>query len=167
MRSGAHAESRPNTSFEEHTSRMTDEQSAIEPLAKRVVGPFNPLTATLPVGALTASVLLDALALVAENPAQAQSYQRGACDILTVGMSGSIVSAALEIVDYLRAETADEGASRAFALNGATLAVYLLDVATRRAASDLGTRKRTAGDALPTGLSLLGLVLLAIAGKRP
>jgi hypothetical protein len=145
---------------------MTDEFSApIEPVAKRSAGPFDSLTATLPVGALTASVLFDALQLVADNPAQAQSYERGATDILTVGLSGSLVAAALDILEYLRAPaSAGDGSARRIALNGALIAVYLFDVAARRKPEDAHAQRRPS-DVLPTGLSLLGLALLALAKR--
>jgi uncharacterized membrane protein len=147
---------------------MTDDLTApIEPIAKRYAGPFNPLTATLPVGTLTASLLLDVMALVAESPGQAETFERNAADVLSLGLGGSLVALALDIIEYLRtpAHQADAAATREFVLNGAIAAVYLLDVAARRKANGEPGRKGI-GFIVPAALSVAGLSLLAIAAKR-
>ncbi len=122
---------------------------------------------TLPAGALTASVLFDVLALLAERPDQAQGYRRGAADLLGLGLSGSVAALGLELVDYLRApaDQTSPGKTRLFALKGAAIAVYLLDLAERLRSAERSADQPAGAGGLPTGLSLVGLALLAAADK--
>lgn len=119
----------------------------------------------LPAAAFTASILFDVLSLVADGPEHVHSYERGAADLLRLGLSSTLATLALELADYLRApaDRATARGTRKFALDGGVIAVYLLDLAARqRRAGDTGGT--AAGkDALPIGLSLLGLAFLAIS----
>lgn len=122
---------------------------------------------TLPAGVLTASVLFDLLALIAERPDEARSYEQRAADLLRFGLSGSLSTLALRTVDYLRAPArdADANAGRRFALNGALIAIYLLDLAARQHQLGDATTHRPGRDIVPVGLSLLGLASFAIADR--
>jgi hypothetical protein len=115
-------------------------------------------------GAFTASILFDMLSLVADSPNHADTYERRAADLLRLGLGTALSSVALEITEYLRgpANGTTSTSLRTFALNGAVIAVYLLDVAERQ--KQIGTGHAGA-PAAPLGLSLLGLVLLGISGK--
>ncbi len=112
-------------------------------------------------------MLFDVLSMCSDNREQAHSYQRGAADLLRVGLGGALASIALEIVDYLRAPAASGSprAMRKFALDGAVIAVYLLDFCARQTrAGDVAPGAARAG-ALPVGLSLTGLGFLALSAN--
>lgn len=122
---------------------------------------------TLPAGAFTASLLFDVLALLAERPDQAQGYRRGATDLLGVGVGSAVAALGIELVDYLQvpADETSPSKTRLFALKGAAIAVYLLDLAERLRASDRSGGQPGGPTVMPTGLSLVGLALLAAADK--
>jgi hypothetical protein len=114
-------------------------------------------------------VLFDVLSLVADHSQQAQSYRRGAADLLRFGLSAALAELAIEAADYLRTPPggASAAATRKFALNGALIAVYLLDLAERQKEADGEHAVTPAAAVLPTGLSLLGLTLLGFSAQRP
>jgi hypothetical protein len=121
---------------------------------------------TLPAGVFTASVLFDILALIPERPEQARAYEQRAADLLRFGLSSTLSMLALKTVDYLRTPPARGGPNdaRKFALNGALIAIYLLDLAARQKhLSD--TSARRGKDILPVGLSLLGLAFIGISDR--
>jgi hypothetical protein len=122
----------------------------------------------LPGAAFTASILFDLLSLVAERPAQARAYRRGSADLLRFGVSSSLASLTLEVADYLHTppEGADASiATRKLALNGAVIAIYLLDLAERQNIVTDERNPQTGLAVLPFGLSLLGLSLLGVSAK--
>jgi hypothetical protein len=122
---------------------------------------------TLPAGLFTASVLFDLLALIADRPDQARGYQQRAADLLHAGLSSSLSTLALRTVEYLRAPAgrADQTEARKFALNGALIAIYLLDLAARRKQLSKTSTDRRDKDLVPIGLSLAGLAAFAIADR--
>jgi hypothetical protein len=122
---------------------------------------------TLPAGVLTASVLFDLLALMADTPDGARAYQQRAADLLRFGLSSSLSTLALRAVDDLRAPSggADANAGRRFALNGALIAIYLLDLAARQKQLGDASTRRAGRDIVPVGLSLVGLASFAIADR--
>jgi hypothetical protein len=122
---------------------------------------------TLPAGVFTASVLFDLLALLADHPDQAHTYQQRAADLLRLGLTSSLSTLALRTVDYLRAPAsgADSNEARKFALNGALIAIYLLDLAARQKQLGDASARRPGKDIVPVGLSLLGLASFAIADR--
>jgi uncharacterized membrane protein len=115
-------------------------------------------------GAFTASLLFDVLSLIAGGTDQSHAYQRAAADLLRLGSSTSLATAALELADYLHAPqpATAPNATRRFVLNGAIVAVYLLDVAARRRQLN-GGRARV--EPLTVGLSLLGLAFVGISAR--
>lgn len=122
----------------------------------------------LPVGAFTASVLMDVLSLVADSPEHARSYTRGAVELLRVGLGASLAALAIGLLDALKipaATPAGKAATKQVALDGAVVAVYLLDLAARQ--KQLADAQSEPGktDVAPIGLSLAGLALLGAAGK--
>lgn len=127
-----------------------------------------PILAALPVGTFTASVLFDVLSLVAESPEQARSYHRGAVELLKAGIGASFAGLALGLLDALRvpaASPAGKLATKHVALDGAVVAIYLLNVAAREKHLAEGASKGPALDPVPIGLSLAGLAVLGAAGK--
>jgi hypothetical protein len=121
---------------------------------------------TLPAGIFTASVLFDILALIPERSEQAHAYEQRAADLLRFGLSSTLSALALKIVDYLRKPARRDGSSdtRKIALNGALIAIYLLDLAARqKRLSEAGTPPGK--DVLPVGLSLLGLAFVGISDR--
>jgi hypothetical protein len=112
-------------------------------------------------------VLFDLLALIAERPDEARSYEQRAADLLRLGLSSSLSTLALRTVDYLRAPAGDADANggRRFALNGALIAIYLLDLAARQQQLGDATTRHPGRDIVPVGLSLLGLASFAIADR--
>jgi hypothetical protein len=123
--------------------------------------------AVVPAAAFTASILFDVLSLVADNREQAHAYQRHAADFMRVGIGSALASNALEAADYLRAQVTDVGGAptRKFALNGAVIVVYLLDLAARQGRAGNASPQAPRVDALPIGLSLLGLALLGVGAN--
>lgn len=122
----------------------------------------------LPGAAFAASVLFDLLSLVADHPAQAGAYRRGAADLLQLGLGSSLAAVTLEVADYLHAPPGlgeKSRVSRKLALNGAVIAIYLLDLAERQKQVDEELHARAQLAILPFGLSLLGLTLLGVAAK--
>jgi hypothetical protein len=122
---------------------------------------------TIPAGVFTASVLFDMLALIPERPEQAQSYKQRAADLLRLGLASSLSALALETVDYLRTPPSRTSPKdgRKFALTGALIAIYLLDLAARqKQLSDAGAR-RSGKDVFPAGLSLLGLASIGVSDR--
>jgi hypothetical protein len=123
---------------------------------------------TLPAGVFTASVLFDMLSLIPERADQADSYERGAAELLRFGLSSTLSSLALRTVDYLRAPASHTGGSNEsgkFALNGALIAIYLLDLAARQKQLTDASLRRPGKEVLPVGLSLLGLALSALSER--
>jgi len=117
----------------------------------------------LPVATFAASILFDVLAFVADNREQAHAYQRSAADLLRVGAGSALASVALDVIDALRSPAGDDATTRKFAVNGALIGVYLLDLAARQdRAGDVSAQARRV-EGLPVGLSLLGLALLGIS----
>jgi hypothetical protein len=82
-------------------------------------------------------------------------------------LASSLSALALEAVDYLRTPasrtTPNEG--RRFAMNGALIVIYLLDVAARQKQLSDASARRPGKDVFPAGLSLLGLAAVAISGR--
>jgi hypothetical protein len=119
----------------------------------------------LPSAAFTASILFDVLSLVADDPEHAHSYERGAADLLRLGLSSTLATLALELAEYLRTPGGGTTSrdTRKFAVDGGVIAVYLLDVAARQQRAGDVSRPAGVPDPLPIGLSLLGLVFLAIS----
>ncbi len=148
-------------------SRQPTDPAPDPPVARDARSPKN-VAAALPAGAFTASVLFDVLALVAEGPEQAHSYNRRAVELLKVGLGASLATLALAVVDSLNlpaATSSGKRATRQLALDGAAVAVYLLDLAARqKQVGDARTRDAVA-DSGSIGLSLVGLALLGASGK--
>ncbi len=122
----------------------------------------------LPGAAFTASILFDLLSLVAERPVQARAYRRGSADLLRFGVSSCLASLTLEVADYLHSppeETDVSLAMRKLALNGAVIAIYLLDLAERQNIVKDEHNAQPGLAVLPFGLSLLGLSLLGMSAK--
>lgn len=124
----------------------------------------------VPVAAFTASLLFDVLSIFAESPDQAHTYNSGAANLAKVGLGAAFVTLALELIDSLdvpAATAAGRAVTKRLALDGAVVAVYLLNVAAReKQLADPRTQQKSVASA-PIGLSLVGLTLLGAAGKLP
>ncbi len=147
--------------------RQPVEQPLVAPsdhdhVALRTIG------ADLPAGAFTASVLFDVLSLVAENQQQAYTYMDGATNLLKMGLGAALAALGIELVDSLKtspASVAGRAATKRLALDGAVVAVYLLDLAARQKQLAAAHTREAPLQSAPLGFSLAGLALLAAAGK--
>ena len=134
------------------------------PLAGPYGHPFHPIAVTVPIGAWAASLLFDLLSLRSDEP---RVFARGSAELVKTGIAGAGVAAFLGFLDYLKIpkkSIAGVTATTHLALNVATTALYLLNLAGReKRLRDEATRDEpVSGGEL--GLSLLAIALLGTSG---
>ncbi|MFJ6654294.1 DUF2231 domain-containing protein [Microbacterium sp. NPDC091313] len=106
------------------------------PLAGPYGHPFHPVAVTIPIGAWTASLVFDVLALLAEDAAP---WVVGARALIVVGLVGAVVAATLGFLDLSRL-TAGTPARRTAVvhavLNLAAIALFAMGAIVRFAVGD-------------------------------
>ena len=120
--------------------------------------PFHALMITIPIGAWTASLVFDLVAIFGDSP---EVFARGAAWLIGIGLVGGAAAAVLGFLDYLQLEKGTRVHRTArlhMLINLAVLALMLISLIVRLAA-DL--------DEVSVGgfvLSLLALLLLVVSG---
>ena len=120
--------------------------------------PFHAMVITIPIGAWTASVLFDLVAIFGERP---EVFARGAAWLIGIGFVGGVVAAVLGFLDYLQLEKGTRVQRTArlhMALNLTVLLLMLISFVVRLAA---GFDQVSVGGFV---LSLMAMLLLAASG---
>ncbi|WP_210481221.1 DUF2231 domain-containing protein [Naasia sp. SYSU D00948] len=120
--------------------------------------PFHAMVITIPIGAWTASVVFDLVAIFGDNP---EAFARGAAWLIGIGLVGGVVAAALGFLDYLQLQNgtrAHRTARLHMVLNLTVLLLMLISFIVRLAAGF--EQVSVAGFVL----SLMAMLLLAASG---
>ncbi len=120
--------------------------------------PFHAMVVTVPIGAWTASVVFDLVAIFGERP---EVFARGAAWLVGIGFLAGVAAAVLGLLDYLqlqRGTRVRRTATIHMLINLAVLLLMLVSFLVRLAA---GFDQVSIGGFV---LSLLGLLLLGVSG---
>lgn len=117
--------------------------------------PFHPIAVTIPIGAWSASIVFDLLALLGSDEA---TFAVGSQWLLGIGIVGALVAALLGILDLgtiPRDTRAFRTAISHMLLNTVAITLFTVSLVVRLAADD---------DGVPTSAFLLSLVAFALLG---
>ncbi|WP_125132704.1 DUF2231 domain-containing protein [Microbacterium sp. 10M-3C3] len=98
--------------------------------------PFHPIAVTIPIGAWTASLVFDVIALIADD---SEPWVVGARALILVGLVGAIVAAVLGLLDLSRIPARTPARRTAVThgvLNGGAIALFAVNAIVRFAAGD-------------------------------
>lgn len=117
--------------------------------------PFHPIAVTIPIGAWTASILFDLLALLGSDEA---TFAVGSQWLLGIGIVGALVAALLGLLDLgtiPRDTRAFRTAITHMLLNTVAITLFTVSLVVRLADDD---------DGVPTSAFVVSLVALALLG---
>jgi uncharacterized membrane protein len=120
--------------------------------------PFHAVSVTIPIGAWTASLVFDVLALFAADP---EPFVVGARVLVVIGLVGAVVAAVLGFLDLSMIAPATPARSTALihmAINLAVIAVFAVAAVLRFVAPTDGAQ------ILPMTLGVIALLALGVSG---
>lgn len=112
--------------------------------------PFHPILVTIPIGAWTASLVFDLIALFVDDPTP---YVVGARTLIVIGLVGAVLAAVWGFLDYLQLERGTPAQKTGLfhmILNLGAMALFVVNLVVRFAGDD-------------DEVSVAGLVLTLIA----